>query len=87
MADEAQSPTFWSQVAAHYGNPKSPEYNPLVAFDLYNEPEGISQSIWLNGGETTDTYTGVSYDAAGMQQLYNSVPPRRGPPTSRSSVA
>jgi endoglucanase len=73
MADEAQSPTFWSQVAARYGNPKSPEYNPLVAFDLYNEPEGISQSIWLNGGETTDTYTGVSYDAAGMQQLYNSV--------------
>jgi hypothetical protein len=73
MADEAQSPTFWSQVAARYGNPRSPEYNPLVAFDLYNEPEGISQSIWLNGGETTDTVTGVTYDAAGMQQLYNSV--------------
>ena len=73
MADEAQSPTFWSQVAARYGNPRSAEYNPLVAFDLYNEPEGISQSIWLNGGETKDTYTGVTYDAAGMQQLYNSV--------------
>ena len=73
MADEAQSPTFWSQVAARYGNSKSPEYNPLVAFDLYNEPEGISQSVWLNGGETTDTVTGVTYDAAGMQQLYNSV--------------
>ena len=73
MADEAQSPTFWSQVAERYGNILSPEYNPLVAFDLYNEPEGISQSIWLNGGETTDTVTGITYDAAGMQQLYNSV--------------
>ena len=50
-----------------------PEYNPLVAFDLYNEPHDISQSIWLNGGETTDTVTGVTYDAAGMQQLYDTV--------------
>ena len=73
MADEAQSPTFWSQVAARYGNPTSPEYSPLVAFDLYNEPHDISQSIWLNGGETTDTVTGVTYDAAGMQQLYDAV--------------
>ena len=77
MADEAQSPTFWSQVAERYGNPLSPEYSPLVAFDLYNEPHDISQSIWLNGGETTDTVTGVTYDAAGMQQLYDSGP-RRG---------
>ena len=73
MADEAQSPTFWSQVAERYGNPSSPEYSPLVAFDLYNEPHDISQSIWLNGGETTDTVTGVTYDAAGMQQLYEAV--------------
>jgi hypothetical protein len=73
MADEAQSPTFWSQVAARYGNPLSPEYSPLVAFDLYNEPHDISQSIWLNGGETTDTVTGITYDAAGMQQLYDAV--------------
>ncbi len=73
MADEAQSPTFWSQVAARYGNPGSPEYSPLVAFDLYNEPHNISDSIWLNGGETTDYYAGISYDAAGMQQLYDTV--------------
>ncbi len=73
MADEAQSPTFWSQVAARYGDPISPEYNPLVAFDLYNEPHDISQSVWLDGGETTDTVTGITYDAAGMQQLYDAV--------------
>ena len=74
MADEAQSPTFWSQVAGRYGNPGSPEYNPLVAFDLYNEPHNISDSIWLNGGETTDAFApNQTYETAGMQQLYDSV--------------
>ena len=73
MADEAQSPTFWSQVAGRYGNLTSPEYSPLVAFDLYNEPHDISQSVWLNGGQTTDTVTGATYDTAGMQQLYDTV--------------
>jgi len=67
MADAVQAPTFWSQVAARYAA------NPLVAFDLYNEPHDISDAIWLNGGSTTDVYGGQSYQAAGMQQLYDSV--------------
>ena len=73
MADEAQAPTFWSEVASRYGDPTSPEYNPLVAFDLYNEPHNISDAVWLNGGETTDSYGRQTYEAAGMQQLYNAV--------------
>jgi hypothetical protein len=73
MADEAQAPTFWSEVASRYGDPSSPEYNPLVAFDLYNEPHNISNAVWLNGGETTDYYGGQTYQAAGMQQLYDAV--------------
>jgi hypothetical protein len=73
MADEAQSPTFLSDLAARYGNPSSPEYSPLVAFDLYNEPHSVSDSVWLDGGETTDFYTGIQYGAAGMQQLYDAV--------------
>lgn len=74
MADEAQSPTFWSEVAQRYGNPASVQYNPLVAFDLYNEPHDVSNSVWLNGGQTTDTYAPYqTYQAAGMQQLYDSV--------------
>jgi endoglucanase len=73
MADEAQSPEFWSQVAGRYGDPSSPEYNPLVAFDLYNEPHDISDTTWLLGGPTTDYYGGQTYVAAGMQQLYDSV--------------
>jgi len=74
MADAAQSPTFWSQVAGRYGNSSSPEYNPLVAFDLYNEPHDISDSVWLDGGQTTDTFWPYqTFEAAGMQQLYNAV--------------
>lgn len=67
MADEAQSPIFWSQVAARYGD------NPLVAFDLYNEPHNISDSVWLNGGTTIDTESLAVYQTAGMQQLYDAV--------------
>jgi endoglucanase len=74
MADATQSPTFWSQVAGRYGSPSSPEYNPLVAFDLYNEPHDISDAVWLDGGQTTDTFSPYeTYQAAGMQQLYDAV--------------
>lgn len=67
MADASQAIPFWSQVAARYAA------NPLVAFDLYNEPHGISDAVWLNGGTTTDAYGGETYVAAGMQQLYSAV--------------
>ncbi|MGH9030237.1 MAG: glycoside hydrolase family 5 protein [Acidimicrobiales bacterium] len=68
MADAAESPQFWSQVAARYRG------NPLVAFDLYNEPHNISDAVWLDGGTTTDTaYPYATYQAAGMQQLYDAV--------------
>ena len=72
MADEAQAPAFWSEVASRYGNPNSPEYNPLVAFDLYNEPHDISDAVWLNGGNVIEIPSGL-YQTAGMQQLYNTV--------------
>jgi len=68
MADEAQAPTFWSQVAHRYAS------NSLVAFDLYNEPHDISDAVWLSGGLTTDIYAPYeSYQSAGMQQLYDTV--------------
>lgn len=60
MADQ-NSITFWQQVATKYKN------NPNVWFELYNEPENISWSIWLNGGST------CGFQAVGMQQLYNAV--------------
>jgi hypothetical protein len=68
MADAAQAPTFWQQVASQFSS------NPLVAFDLYNEPHDISDSVWLNGGQTTDIFGPLeTYQAAGMQQLYDAV--------------
>lgn len=67
MADAPGSTQFWQQVAARYAG------NPLVAFDLYNEPENIPASVWLSGGQIYDPYTGSDYQAAGMQQLYDAV--------------
>jgi len=67
MADEAQAPAFWNQVATRYAS------NPLVAFDLYNEPHDISDGTWLNGGMIIDATTLQVFQAAGMQQLYNVV--------------
>ncbi|MGH9030239.1 MAG: glycoside hydrolase family 5 protein [Acidimicrobiales bacterium] len=68
MADAAQSPEFWAQVAARYAG------NPLVAFDLFNEPHAISDATWLDGGATKEVYAPFqSYRAAGMQQMYYAV--------------
>jgi hypothetical protein len=57
--------TFWQIVASRYAN------NPLVGFDLYNEPHDITDAVWHSGG--TVYSSGVSYTAAGMQQLYDAV--------------
>jgi hypothetical protein len=65
MADQALSVPFWKQVAARYGR------NPLVAFDLYNEPHDVAEPVWLLGGPVVAD--GSAYQAAGMQQLYDAV--------------
>jgi hypothetical protein len=68
MADAAQSLPFWSSVASQFAS------NPLVAFDLFNEPHNISDQVWLDGGPTTDYFfPWQTYQAAGMQQLYDAV--------------
>jgi alpha-tubulin suppressor-like RCC1 family protein len=61
MAD-TNSVRFWSEVATRYQN------DGRVAFELYNEPYGISWDIWLHGGETHQ-----GWRAAGMQDLYDAV--------------
>jgi endoglucanase len=61
MAD-ANSITFWSQVASTYKN------DGRVLFELYNEPHDISWAVWLSGGTTSAGWT-----AAGMQQLYDAI--------------
>jgi len=65
MADSPGSLIFWSQVASRYKD------NPLVAFQLYNEPNHISWDVWRYGGVVVDP--GLIWTAAGMQQMYNAV--------------
>jgi hypothetical protein len=65
MADYPGAVTFWQQVAARYKG------NPLVAFDLYNEPHNISDAVWRTGGPVS--WQGTQYTAAGMQQMYAAV--------------
>jgi len=63
MPDADHAPAFWSSVAATFKD------NPAVAFDLYNEPYGVSWACWRDGGSCS----GLDYRAAGMQQLVSSV--------------
>src|SRR5581483_4959012 len=51
---DANSVTFWSSVAARYAN------NPAVFFDLYNEPFGVSASVWYGGGSAGFTTPGMN---------------------------
>jgi hypothetical protein len=65
MADFPGSVTMWQSVARVYKS------NPLVAFELYNEPHDTTDEVWLHGGSVVDG--AVVWQAAGMQQLYNAV--------------
>jgi hypothetical protein len=70
MPDEDHGPTLWSQVAATFKN------NPAVMFDLFGEPfpdnntdSTAAWTCWRDGG----TCPQLSYQAAGMQQLVDTV--------------
>ena len=70
MPDQAHSPAFWRSVAGSFKS------NPAVIFDLFNEPypdnntdSTAAWACWQSGGACS----GVSYTAAGMQQLVNVV--------------
>ena len=62
---DAKATTVWNALATRY------KTNPLVGFDLYNEPHDVSDAVWHSGG--TVTSSGVTYQAVGMQKLYNTV--------------
>lgn len=73
MADVAHSIPFWKEVAAAYKG------NGSVVFQLYTEPNQIDWELWRNGGIVPggDTYppqsSGIEFEAAGMQDLYDAV--------------
>jgi aryl-phospho-beta-D-glucosidase BglC (GH1 family) len=77
-APDAGSVAFWKDAAAHYAS------NPLVAFELFNEPHVKSGTpgVWLHGQQTQITdavqtspghWTRTSYVPLGEQQLYDAV--------------
>ncbi|HET9050924.1 MAG TPA: cellulase family glycosylhydrolase, partial [Candidatus Dormibacteraeota bacterium] len=65
MPDQ-NSVTFWRSVATAYASDRN------VMFELYNEPHDTPWPVWRNGGTFTCT-DGVTYTAAGMQQLTDTV--------------
>lgn len=76
MADVAHSVPFWKDVASRFKDDGG------VIFELFNEPNGITWDVWLNGGMIPGgaQYGGDEsaafkkpYQAAGMQQLYDAV--------------
>jgi len=58
---DVDSVTFWTQVATTFKS------NPMVLFELYNEPFVTDWGIWLSGGSS------CGFEDYGMQQLYNAV--------------
>jgi endoglucanase len=62
MMPDANSLTFWSEVAARYRS------DGRVLFELYNEPHDVSWATWKSGGMTNS-----GFQAIGMQQLYDTV--------------
>jgi endoglucanase len=75
FSDQQQMPDvnsveFWTEVATKYAG------DGHVLFELYNEPNSVSWDTWINGGmvdTTGPSNTVVSYQAVGMQELYNTV--------------
>lgn len=68
LGDDFSIP-FWQTVASRYKD------NPLVAFDLFNEPHDVSASVWRDGGRVTQGKGAnqSTWHAVGMQQLYDTV--------------
>jgi hypothetical protein len=62
MADLDHSVTFWSSVARVF------KADPGVAFDLYNEPYGMSWGCWRDGCILPE-----GWQAAGMQAMVDAV--------------
>lgn len=63
MAD-SKSPEFWRSVA------EAMRDNPLVGFDLFNEPHDIDDDTWRDGGVALGP---LAYQVTGMQELYEAV--------------
>jgi cellulase (glycosyl hydrolase family 5) len=64
-SDTGDANAFWSDVATTF------RHNPMVGFDLYNEPTTTSSSLWLSGGPIGGRLH--RWHATGMQSMYDAV--------------
>jgi len=59
---KAENVPFWQAIAAHY------KTNPMVMFDLFNEPKDTNWQTWLHGGGTVN-----GAKIVGFQDLVNAI--------------
>ncbi|MDM4762048.1 cellulase family glycosylhydrolase [Galbitalea sp. SE-J8] len=68
MADADHALDFWTSVATTFKD------YPSLIFDLFNEPQGISDDCWLNGcAVEVKEHAPNGWQAVGMQQLVSTV--------------
>jgi endoglucanase len=58
---------FWQAIASHY------KYNPMILFDIINEPKQTDWNTWLHGGGTVTGATGKTAPVVGMQDVVNAI--------------
>ncbi len=59
--------TFWKAIASHY------KYNPMLMFDIINEPKQTSWNMWLHGGGFITGSTGKTSPIIGMQDVVDAI--------------
>jgi len=69
---KTESVDFWKGIAAHFRS------NPMVLYDVYNEPHATNWQEWLHGGGMVGGATEV-----GFQDLVNAI---RMPPVSAPQI-
>ena len=62
---KAEDVAFWRVIAAHFAN------NPMVMFDLLNEPQGVTAQNWLSGGGTAQCSQAVAI--VGFQPMVDAI--------------
>lgn len=58
---------FWRIFASHY------KYNPMIFFDIINEPKQTDWNQWLHGGGTVTGSFGKSALVIGMQDIVDAI--------------
>lgn len=64
---KAENVTFWRFMAAHF------EHNPMLLFDLFNEPSNMTAQNYLTGGGSVTGSSGKTASIIGFQPLVDAI--------------